>query len=73
MYYSTRFTEAEGDIKKTWRLINSVMKDNTSENRKINEIRYNNKTITHPAEIANRFNDFFVNIGPDLDKKKSQD
>ena len=30
-------------------------------------IQYNNKTLTTPAEIAEAFNDYYVNIAPQLD------
>ena len=30
---------------------------------------YNEKEITNPQEIADKFNDFFTNVGPNLSNK----
>ena len=36
-------------------------------------IIYNNKTITNPADIAEKLNSYFINIGPNLAKKLKAD
>ena len=50
------------NIKKSWSLINSLTgKKNKFSN--ITEISTNNSNIVDPAQMAECFNDYFVNIG----------
>ena len=37
-----------------------------SDKNSIKEMKINNKIVTDPMTIANEFNNFFTNIGPDL-------
>jgi len=68
-YYASRFKNVEGDTKQTWKLIKSVI-NNNSKSDDIREIRLNsNSTVTDPVHIANKFNEYFVNVGKDLARK----
>ena len=59
------------DLKKTWALINFLSgKKNKSSD--INEIVVYNNTISDPTAIAESFNDYFVNIGPELASEASR-
>ena len=64
-YYKNKLEQYSGNCKKTWNVINSILHRQKNE-RLSNEFLVNNKIITNPKEIANRFNDFFVNIGHSL-------
>jgi len=61
-YLSNKFEEHKSNLRKTWQLINDVMgrdkKDTTADIFIIDR-----KEITDPKEIANQFNQFFINIG----------
>ena len=48
-------------------MINQILnkKQNKSELPQI--FQYNNKNITKPQQIADKFKGFFVNIGPNLE------
>ena len=68
MYYQKQFDLCKSDIRKTWSKINEVI----SKNKKMPEFpQYlldKDKILTDEKDIANCFNDFFVNIGPTLSK-----
>ena len=65
--YKERFEQTQGNIRKTWRLINEVInKQKTYKTLLPNSFTYNNNEITDPHEIANKFNEYFANIGPKL-------
>ena len=56
-------------MRNTWKLLNEVMNRKMKQRNFISHFNYNNKEIYDKQEIANGFNDFFVNIGPDLANK----
>jgi hypothetical protein len=64
-YYSSKFKSAMGNMKDTWKLINSALKSNSkptlSEHFLVNGIR-----IVDKQEIVRSFNNYFGNIGPHL-------
>ena len=69
VYYNSQFLAVAGDIRKTWKLINQVInKNNKSSNSHIS-LKIAGVTSQNESEIVNSFNDFFVNIGPNLASK----
>jgi len=65
LYYATEFSKARKNPKKTWELINQAI-NNTGSEQKIDKITSNGQEITNKTEIANAFNDFFVDIGKNI-------
>jgi hypothetical protein len=66
-YYHKKFEQSKNDIKETWKTIKSLLnKTNTAQQT---QFLHKNKVITDKFEIANGFNDYFVNIGPELSTK----
>ena len=64
-YYCKQFTSCNRDIKGTWRTIKNVL--NSSPNsRNISKIKNHGTATENKQTIAEIFNDFFTNIGPDL-------
>ena len=65
-YFYNKFEKTKGDMRQTWKTINNVMgrgqKDSLPDQFKDG----NGILITDPKNIANKFNNFFVNVGPDL-------
>ena len=58
----------------TWQTINKVLNRNKTREILPSFLQKNsNRNITDPIDIANKFNEYFVNIGPQLAKKKSKD
>ena len=66
-YFNQYFEDNKNDIKKTWISIKNI---NTKAiiTPKTSQILVNGKIIHDPVDIANCKNDFFVNIGHNIDK-----
>ena len=67
-YYTKLFTSYRSNTKKMWHTINTLTKNNCNR-PKINKIIINNNSITSPLEISESFNNFFVNVAPELERK----
>ena len=65
-YYNNLLKMYKNDIKGTWKILNSVIKKSNCNNMYPEEFVNNNQVINGDENIANGFNDFFVNIGPNL-------
>ena len=63
-YYTHIFNKHKNDIKKTWSLINRNLKKQSTH-----EFLINDKIISDPIIIANKFNQYFAHIGSTLDDK----
>ena len=67
-YYSKLLSEKKNDIKATWKILNSVIKKKQPSSNDPDSFNDNGTKVTDKVEIANKFNDFFVNVGPNLAK-----
>ena len=65
-YYQTKFSEYSKDIKNTWRTIRELIGSKGTYSELPNIFVSEGKMYTKERDIANGFNDFFVNIGPKL-------
>ena len=68
-HYTELLEKNKGNIKETWKIINSLINKKTNGTTYPTEFRSNGTTITGSKNIANCFNKFFVNIGPSLANK----
>ncbi len=66
LYYEKKFEDLKGNIKKTWKTINSIVNIRKSKRNTLTSIKSNDEIISDPHIIANSFNEFFRNIGPKL-------
>ena len=70
MYYISRIQSNSHDLRGTWKVLNSLIrKSSVSLTQQI--FLDKNIKIESPIDIANGFNNFFVNIGPELAKNIS--
>jgi len=67
-YYLNKLNSVKNNLAKTWKILNSITSRTKCRNT-IDEIICNNSIISDPKIIANKFNTFFTNIGPDLAKQ----
>ena len=64
-YYRNKLEQYAGNCRKTWSVINSIL--NRQKTKKLSDkFLINNRMITNPTDIANKFNHFFINIGKTL-------
>ena len=70
-YYEKQFVKYKNNTKKTWQTINEILNINrTSKDLPDTFLHKNSKnSVTNPQKIADKFNEYFVNIGPQLEKK----
>ena len=71
VYYENQFLKYKNDIKMTWQTINEVLNRSKTKSKLpdtfLQKDSYTN--VTNPVDIANKFNEYFVNVGPQLAKK----
>ena len=65
-YYFNVFEKNKSDMKKTWKNINLILKNSDKKSILPNFLLNNDKVITNKIDIAEHFNSYFVNIGPNL-------
>ena len=66
LYYTSCFTKYKNDIKNTWKTINGIINKSNDSHSIPDFFIDNNEIITDKQIIANRFNSFFTNIGPEI-------
>ena len=64
-YFTRQFNLHKDDIKSTWRVINNVLKTK-NKSTPVTKIIVNETVTVDPLAIAEEFNNYFVNIGPNL-------
>ena len=72
-YYHTTFSRYSSNLKKTWRTINDILNRGKGKNNL--PLTFKSKSgdlISGELEIANEFNDFFVNIGGNIENNKER-
>ena len=68
-YYKDYFEENLNNMKKTWSGIKDIVNLKKSSTPQVSQLNANGKHITTNQEIATTFNNFFINVGPVLDKE----
>ena len=70
LYYSKQLKKFEHNTKRTWAIIKEVINKTKTINHSLpRRLIKNNKTIFNKEIIAETFNEFFINIGPNLASK----
>ena len=67
-YYQDKISVEKDDPKKAWKTINCLLGRSRS-NIVVNELEINDHKVNSPEELADAFNRYFVNIGPQLAHK----
>lgn len=65
-YYIKYFQNCQYNMKTTWRLIVTLSKRKTKALLSPAKLIINDIVYTSKQDMANQFNNYFVNIGPDL-------
>ena len=60
--------QVQGNMAKTWSVLNELMGKKHNA-KSIKQLEINNQITENQQEIADKFNDYFINIGPTLAKK----
>ena len=65
-HYEFIFEKYKNDNKKTWNLINNILNKSKGKKPYPKFFKENNQIIIDKSKIANRFNEYFINIGEKL-------
>lgn len=65
MFYERKFLEYKGNPKKTWSTINQLTGQQKNKN-KIDSLKINDMVVNDSLQIANEFNNYFLNVVEDL-------
>lgn len=65
MYYERKLEYVKSNTKNTWKILNEVINKKKSTRKLPHEFK---QIISNPKAIADRFCDYFTNIGPNLAK-----
>ena len=70
-YFSSLIIKYKNNIKKTWHVIKEAIRKTRCNNQTIfpKRVLIDEKIITNPKIIAEKFNNFFIDIGPKLAQK----
>ena len=72
-YFQEKFNFYKNDIKNTWKTLKDVIgKTKINENRFPRKIALENKEISDQKTVAEKFNEFSVNVVPNLASKIPQ-
>ena len=69
LYYFKKFEQVKNNMRQTWKTINNVIGRAQKQTLSHQFKRNSGTIITDPTVISNEFNDFFVNVGPNLASK----
>lgn len=69
LYYTEAFEKHKQDLKTTWKLISEIITKSSNKRPAFDKIILNGKIYTDKIDIANQFNNFFINVGPNLANK----
>ena len=65
-YYAREFAKYKGDIRKTWDTLKDILNKKKRKSKFPAYFLCKNKHVSGAQNIANKFNEYFTNIGPDL-------
>jgi len=71
LYYERKIEQSNNNIKQTWKYLNKIVNKRRSNSDSNCIFTHNNREVSDPVEIANRFCHYFSNIGPSLEKQMS--
>ena len=68
-HYDDKLENAKGNLKQTWKILNEIINKRKTRSKMPSTFIHNNQEISDPFRIANRFCEYFTNVGPSLASK----
>ena len=65
-YYKNESKQHKNDVKATWAILNQVIRKSKKQSRNCEYMLKGDKKVYDKQDIANMFNDFYINVGPKL-------
>ena len=69
IYFQSFFRNNASNIKNTWKGINKIINVSSKNRNAPSSLIVNNKLISEPVEVANKFNEYFSTIAENLQAK----
>ena len=63
IYFESQFNRFKNDIRNTWKTINEILSKNKGKKTSSTIFKENGTSITDKTDIAEKFNNYFTNIG----------
>ena len=67
-FYGKKLNEVKSNTRAIWRLLYEILNRKTSKVKSVSTFKIDGKDISDPLTIANKFSEYFSNIGPSLAK-----
>ena len=67
-YYNGEFNKHKSDMRKMWNNISEIICKSKNKPNGVKAILSGGSILTQSVDMANKFNNFFINIGPSLSK-----
>lgn len=68
MYFQNILEKNKTNMKITWKILNKIISKKTTNKRIQTVFNSDNSKISNPQQVCELFNDFFINIAPNLQK-----
>ena len=71
LYYEKKLENCKSNNRKIWKVLNEIINKKNNKSVQSSIFKVDGLEISDPTDIANRFCNYFTNIGPNLAKKVS--
>ena len=68
-FYDAKFEKAKGNLRVTWKLLSEIVNHKRVKSKMPTTFVHSQNEISDPLQIANKFCEYFTNIGPSYAKK----
>ena len=68
-YYSLQFENKKGDMRATWNIINNIIKPHSKSNNNKIKLKIDDVLTDDSVIISDRLNEYFSNVGSDINKQ----
>ena len=69
IHHKNKFEQTKNNIRQTWIVINEIINKRKTNRTLPETFICDDEEITDPTKVANKFNEYFVNVGPKLASK----
>ena len=66
LYYAKKLNNVQSNTRATWRVLNEILNRSKRNSNRCSTFKADDRKITDPVEITNKFCSYFSGIGPNL-------
>ena len=66
LYYEKKLNNVQSNTRATWKVLNEILNRSKRNSNRCSTFKADDREITDPVEIANKFCSYFSSIGPNL-------